>query len=358
MSDIRKTLTSEQRCEDLSFSIDPGFVHRVKIETRLGRKGMEVIDHFIGKLPEMPEGLMEARIDGIYSSVLLSVCNDVNAPPLFDALVKRQSSLFCSVEEFGPCPTLWDDIPRGSNEWIGPAGNTFSGHMEYSSNKVRSDTTRSRLVKGAKMAIVGDIVQFENNHAVIEPIVLGGPCIVPGKATFDSDWWSYDFFENFIEDIDEFKKVIDTPTPADSSVMKGVSENAFKQCLATILGGETPKDWGGETSDFYSAHLHIKGKRTTGAFLLKGPARFAPMNLAHLGKNNDQIVRLASEPAQILFVQHCHEILSPVRETLRVFSVQPCRARRYCLIDGRDSLRLLLAYDLLDTALKLSKKDS
>jgi len=29
----------------------------------------------------------------------------------------------------------------------------------------------------------------------------------------------------------------------------------------------------------------------TAAFLLKGPARFAPMGLNHLGKNNDQIVR-------------------------------------------------------------------
>jgi len=29
----------------------------------------------------------------------------------------------------------------------------------------------------------------------------------------------------------------------------------------------------------------------TAAFLLKGPARFVPMGLNHLGKNNDQIVR-------------------------------------------------------------------
>ena len=39
------------------------------------------------------------------------------------------------------------------------------------------------------------------------------------------------------------------------------------------------------------AHLHLKGSRMTAAFLLKGPARFVPMGLNHLGKNNDQIVR-------------------------------------------------------------------
>lgn len=34
---------------------------------------------------------------------------------------------------------------------------------------------------------------------------------------------------------------------------------------------------------------------------------------------------------------------------------EPSRPRRYCLIDGRDSLRLLMAYDKLDRAPKLSE---
>ena len=75
----------------------------------------------------------------------------------------------------------------------------------------------------------------------------------------------------------------------------------------------------------------------------------------HLGKNNDQIVRLATEPANILIVQHCHNILPAVRKTLRAFAVQPSYPRRYCLIDGKDSLRLLKAYNLLDEAIGLSK---
>ncbi len=81
------------------------------------------------------------------------------------------------------------------------------------------------------------------------------------------------------------------------------------------------------------------------------------MGLNHLGKNNDQIVRLSHEPAEVLFVQHSHEIMSPVRETLRAFCVQPSNPRRYCLIDGRDSLRLLVAYGLLDKAKELSREE-
>ena len=59
--------------------------------------------------------------------------------------------------------------------------------------------------------------------------------------------------------------------------------------VAEIIGGNVPKDWGGENSDFYTAHLHLAGQRLSGAFLLKGPARFSPMQLNMLGKNNDQI---------------------------------------------------------------------
>lgn len=79
------------------------------------------------------------------------------------------------------------------------------------------------------------------------------------------------------------------------------------------------------------------------------------MTLNSLGKNNDQIVRLASSPAEVLVVQHCHDITPPVRDTLRAFAVQPSRPRRYCLMDGRDSLRLLKAYDKLERALELSE---
>jgi hypothetical protein len=138
--------------------------------------------------------------------------------------------------------------------------------------------------------------------------------------------------------------------------MKAISEAAFKSCLAELLGDSVEKDWGGEQCDYYSAHLHLKGRRVAAAFLLKGPANFRPMGLNHLGKNNDQIVRLSHAPADILVVQHSHDILPPVRETLRAFAVQPSRPRRYCLIDGRDSLRLLDAYGLYERAQKMSKR--
>jgi hypothetical protein len=132
-------------------------------------------------------------------------------------------------------------------------------------------------------------------------------------------------------------------------VHRGVMSDAYDELVAAHV-------W--DVPECYSAHLHIDGERVAGAFLLKGPAEFRPMTLNMLGKNNDQIVRLAQEPAELLVVQHCHDICPPVRATLRAFTIQPGTLdRRYCCIDGKDSLRILQAYDKLDEALELSGKE-
>lgn len=186
---------------------------------------------------------------------------------------------------------------------------------------------------------------------------MGFPWLVENgqHPDFEIMFHGYSFYENFVEDFDEFSRVTEIPQPATSDRMRHISEAAFKTCLAEIVGDVAEKDWGGEQSDYYSAHLHLRGRRVTAAFVLKGPANFRPMALNHLGKNNDQIVRLAHAPAQVLVVQHSHDVTAPVRETLRAFSVQPSFPRRYCLMDGRDSLRLLEAYGLYAKAQELSQ---
>ena len=209
------------------------------------------------------------------------------------------------------------------------------------------------------MAVVARLAHSQGGQVTFNPLVMGAPWLHPLNGQADplngAEWFSHEFFEHFVEDIDEFSAVAAVEDPGDSSVMRDVSEAAFKQVIVELLGDQAKKDWGGEQSDHFSSHIHLKGRRTTAAFLLKGPAHFSEMKLNHLGKNNDQIARLAAEPAQLLVVQHCHDISSPVRATLRAFAVQPALPRRYCLIDGRDSLRILLAYDKLDYALTLSR---
>jgi hypothetical protein len=75
-----------------------------------------------------------------------------------------------------------------------------------------------------------------------------------------------------------------------------------------------------------SAHVHLGERRTTAAFLLKGPAggkKFAPMRLNHLGRNNDQIYRLAQESAaqHRLSASFVDRYFGSIVDYFRVFSV-------------------------------------
>ena len=359
MTGIREDLTPEQRATDLYLVIDPGFVNHRKIQTVIGSPGMKFIDINIKNLPDLPEWQKNVRIDHIYVEAVLEFCRSLGVQTLQQNLYARSGQLVCSLERLGPCPDVYNKS-RVISEWVRPENIDISVQFQYSTTHIHSDTARSRLFDGNHVfAIVAELLQFDGKLAIFDPLVMGAPWLREKKETptFDIMWYGYDFFENFVEDFDEFNKVKDIPLPNDVTAMRHVSEKAFKQCLAEILGDAVSNDWGGETSDFYSAHIHLNGKPQTAAFLLKGPARFAPMALNHLGKNNDQIVRLAKEPARVLFVQHCHDVTSPVRETLRAFAVQPGNPRRFCIIDGRDSLRLLNAYDLYDKAIEISSRN-
>lgn len=351
----RDSLTSEQRSTSLIHTIDPGFVHHRKIETILGPSNMMIVDERIKSLPDLPEWQRRVRIDHIYTQALLIVCNKTEIRPLQDILATRTGHMFCSTERLLPCPDIYD-IERAVSVWAGNYLRQVEFH--YSTRHIASETLRSRLYSGEIFSIVALLHSIDDSKVIFDPLVMGFPWLEAGEAkpNFDIMWFGYDFFENFVEDFDEFSKVNDIPVPPNSEPMKDISELAFKKCLAKMLGDSSNKDWGGEASDYYSAHLHMKGQRLKAAFLLKGPHDFRPMSLNHLGKNNDQIVRLSHEPANILFVQHCHDISPPVRETLRAFAVQPSNPRRFCLIDGRDSLRLLYAYNMYEEALSITKE--
>jgi hypothetical protein len=84
------------------------------------------------------------------------------------------------------------------------------------------------------------------------------------------------------------------------------------------------------------------------AIAFKGPAIFRPMTIADLGKNGDQIDRLAGTGADLLVLQHCHTITAPVVNMLRTYATQPHRVRSYMTIDGYDTVRILRHFGYLE----------
>jgi len=110
-----------------------------------------------------------------------------------------------------------------------------------------------------------------------------------------------------IDDIDSFAKV--KKVTAKGYLADTLSEEEFKQGVKTILGElGVFKDRPDETSDLYSSHARMKGKRQAVAFAFKGPGERGKLVPGKMGKNGDQIQRLFREDADIYIAQHCRQI--------------------------------------------------
>jgi hypothetical protein len=221
---------------------------------------------------------------------------------------------------------------------------SFRFHPEH----LTSNSSRSELRGQRRVLILG--VATEVNGGLIEaiPWVMADPLPQLFKPhSLVAGRWS-NRLEVHVDSIDSFSLVRNVRVrrmPEELKPLQNISEQNVKQAFGEIINEpNVPRDWGGEQSDLFSTQVTLGGERISSAFAFKGPAKFHPMTMADLGKNGDQINRLFGEPANLLVLQHCHQISSPVRDTMRAFAQQMGNPRLFCLIDGYDTLRVLKAY--------------
>jgi hypothetical protein len=151
-----------------------------------------------------------------------------------------------------------------------------------------------------------------------------------------------------IDDIESFKEV--RKIKDKNLGYTNISEKRFKNGIAKILGerGEF-KDWGGENNDLLSTRLYIKNTRKTAAFAFKGPGTKGKLTPGKMGKNGDQIQRLAKcKSADAIIVQYWEQIDDSVIEQLgdaaKIKSYMEDKTIWYGIIDGEDSTKLIRAY--------------
>jgi hypothetical protein len=227
--------------------------------------------------------------------------------------------------------------------------------VAYHTEHIVSSTGKMTLAEGSDGNYIESIVGLLHDKGEvfeIQPLVMGAPWFDHPRNGDNHllAWFGRDLCELLPEDIDQFAKMKEvTVSTADEwmDVMKSRSENEVKNAFATLLNEPTKKDWGGESNDHFSSSLSIGVLRRTAAFLLKGPTNFREMTLEMCGKRADQIYRLANSGADVCIVQHSHLIGEAVRGTLRALTVFPGRPRKYALIDGQATYRILQAYSLL-----------
>ena len=290
-------------------------------------------------------------------TLVLDCCETLDAPPLLKALTLGEPChLFRSTERLAPCPEIHDaarvchavelDLDFGKPVIVA-----------YNTRHVVSSTGKMVLNRGSAEGYVNSIVGLlhdKPNRFEIQPMVIGQPWFDHPRNGEDSTllmWHGRSVGELLPEDIDQFSRMRDVKVESQEewmSAMRALPELKVKEAIADLLSEPTKKDWAGESNDHFSANILVRGQRRTAAFLLKGPSAFREMTLDMCGKRADQIHRMVDSDADISVVQHAHLIGDVVRRTLRELTIQPGNSRRkYCLIDGQATYRILKAHSLI-----------
>jgi len=353
--EIRRRLSPNQRNYEPSHHIDAGFLNERLLQVFVPQELCQAIEERFGQSSQLHAHFRDLQRDHDYIRVALLVAATRKARSSLEVLASAQccvDDVVCSTDRIlgdnsvytdnRVCYQIHTNLDVSQTMWL-----------DFSPRHIKADTTRMEICQRSPLSYIGVVREVHPDRIVVAPLVIGAPWLnaCPDLLPdFGLIWTHGEFFENFVEDIDEFQRVAEVERDEAGQawkVLKEIPESNIKQAICSMLRESAAKDWGGERSDHFSSSLHLSGRRVTAAFLLKGPARFSVMKATHLGKNGDQITRLASEPAELLILQHSHLVSPPVRDTLRAFAVKPSAPRRYCVIDGPDTYRLLKAYGLL-----------
>lgn len=345
-------LLSNDRVADHYSHIDIGFLNRRLAMTALG----PCRNYFIARQKPVHDHMSGLANDHLLVEMLLDRCKELGVPTLAKTLNEAPlAPMVMTTEQLVACPEVYIDA-RVNQRVALTVSDKRSVILTYHTSHIVSDTGRLALSKGysdgyreAMVALLHDRV----DRIELEPIVMGAPWLdhPRNKDATHLMWHGLEYGEILPEDITEFALMrYATTTSAQEwmSVMASIPESKVKQAIATLLKEPAQKDWGGEEADHFSATVNYGGRRHSAAFLLKGPTRFKETTLNMCGRNGDQIYRIDKTGADLLVVQHCHLVSPAVRETVRRFVVTPgLQSRKFCIIDGQASYRLLKAYGLL-----------
>ena len=344
-------IPAELRTTDKFHHIAVGFLNsRLCISALLP----EALEHFQESQTPGSDHLTVLANQHLLVTTLLDCCETVDVPTLLEALnLGETRHMFRSTERLAPCPEVYD-AERVSHAVELDLDYGKPVVIAYHTSHIVSKTRKMVLARGAREGYVNSIVGLlhdREDRFEIEPLVIGAPWFEHPRNGRDSGrlmFFGASLGEIVPEDIDQFAGMRDVQ-PASAAewmdVMRGVREADVKEAIASLLSEPPKPDWGGESDDHFSANISIGGERRTAAFLLKGPAPFREMTLEMCGARADQIHRMVDAGADVSVVQHAHLIGPVVRRTLRELTVRPGgRRRKYCVIDGQATYRILKAY--------------
>ncbi len=217
----------------------------------------------------------------------------------------------------------------------------------FNSARTASSSAVGSLAGCRRAYLIGTIINLSTAQIELRPVFIGVRSFIDEYPVARSAASAARVYPG---DIAQFSGIDFTSplTAAESEAVLHVPEDVVKHAFANLIGESyVPKDWGGERSDLYTSRVFARRRQVSAAWLFKGPGYPRPMDVKALGKNGDQIDRLFTEPAELLVLQHCHQIKPSVVGMMDAYAHDARRPRLYMIIDGADTGRVLRSLGLL-----------
>ncbi|MGN9811477.1 hypothetical protein ACTMSW_19235 [Micromonospora sp. BQ11] len=220
----------------------------------------------------------------------------------------------------------------------------------FNAVRIASSSAAGSLAGNRRVYLIGTVTNLSAEQVELRPVFIGIRSFVDDELPAGV---SAPRARVYPSDIGQFSG-IDFASPfaeAEGEAVLRVPEDTVKRAFAELLGEPyVPKDWGGERSDLYTSRVFARGRQLSAAWLFKGPGFPRAMDVKALGKNGDQIDRLFTEPAELLVLQHCHQIKPSVVGMMDAYAHDVRHPRFYMIIDGADTGRILRSLGLLPVA--------
>ncbi len=339
------------------YSIASYFLHMHLLLSLMGSARTKSLEARVSNIHEMDPLMRKALVDKELTGHALTLMRRKEVPPIEEVLltggpVVDQLVTIHRPLYFKGAGRALEQERAGKKSYAQFHGklkefNNLKVRGHFSSEHFTYSSSPSRLSGHCTRFILAVIDSVEQHTLELRPVLIGDR--IWGADDDDIVTLQKNVHRVFPEDITEFSKLASIDASDwDIGRLREVPERLVKEWFAELFNERNiQKDWGGETSDLFTTHLHVKGRRMAGAFLLKGPAKFHQLTVKDLGVNGDQIVRLFSEPADVHVVQHCHYIRAEVLHHLDAFASRPYASSLYCALDGVDTLRIFVGYGLI-----------
>ncbi len=340
-----RALSRSVRNLDPHFHIDPCYLN---VPTCTKHFGYYFTEFFLSRTIKEHNEYAKIFNDHLLVTFVMDACRDEEVRTLGAVLADPvPGQLFCSTELLQGADAV-SGTARARNRVLLPYASPWDSFVEFDPHHFLSDTERAAHAHQALVSLICHVDVVRDGLMSATAFVMGAPGFTHFRnhdEMLDLDDHAMDWFETWPEDIDELESCagIDQPDAAEwRAALAGISAETIYRIFAELLDGAMLESQGGAHSAMIAAGIHRDGVEQPAAVTIiteEGASEPAALR--------DAMTAMSATPAELWIVQHCHDIGPAVREMVRAFAVSPLTPRRFCLIDGADTYRILKAYGRL-----------